>query len=656
MNKLRPYFQTPGSGEDIIGAWPGLSSALFMDISPDFAARLRQKYPGLKICVRLYEGGLSWQTTSPEDWAAQFIAVHPDYAISWTMPLGQDDHALFAAFDEWSLRFANAVRAYGIEPVGLCVGTGNFTAAPNRIRVSEAFPKICQSYNILGGQDYGWPTLQAQEGWHALRWKAWHDDIKAAFGKEMQFVPMECGITQAVIPGQPDLGWQSYADGVTDESYIAAMRWYNARLCELPYVICAYGYLYHGYGDWATFDHAKKPEVWHVIRDFDAAGEEPEPPIPPVGGSMKVYDFNGTEKDAAWLKNVWGTEVTSPVVRAGQQYFAVQVVRIGEGPCAILNNVKAADGNPMQDVLVAFHWPGAPDPPESGDEPHTTPVYGHDWAGNFVFGSTNVNGDWGGAMGTGAMVNEGGEGPHWCWIHDVQRKSDCVTGLGWRTGTNHRAPRLEWKLVTAGGEEPPNGGDEPMYKLEIVDREVITPWPSAEMVLRYPKRRPDGTDFATDTRGQARIVGVPPETYDPDLELPFEMGDYAAVKNCCDYDGTGPRVYQLMVTAYGSGEPITPVVEEAFNPKPDFRQVIYTVDWVEEEPEPPPSGDYAALLEEMADALDDMAVDLRAVADALGATGEVLNIVVTYQDGRQTVFKPSVVNSVVAAIKSIFRR
>jgi hypothetical protein len=125
-------------------------------------------------------------------------------------------------------------------------------------------------------------------------------------------------------------------------------------------------------------------------------------------------------------------------------------------------------------------------------------------------------------------------------------------------------------------------------KLDVVSRVENKPHDSAEMVLRYPKENPDGTSFSHDTRGQARIVGVDSGVYDPDLELPFELGGYAAIKNCCDYEGAGPRTYQLMVTQYGSSEPITPIVEEPFGPKPDFRQVIYTVDWVESDDEEPP--------------------------------------------------------------------
>lgn len=167
---------------------------------------------------------------------------------------------------------------------------------------------------------------------------------------------------------------------------------------------------------------------------------------------VEVFDFEGHARDEQWLRDKWGVEILYPNVVPGQRYFELRTVRIEEGPCAIVTTVYDEDPGPMEGVLMAFHCPTAPDPPESGEPPYTTPVYEHDWKPNFVFGATSEGGAWGGAMGPGAAVGEGEAGPHWLWPHHPQYLAECAIGLGWRAGTNHRAPRLYFYLVM--GEEP----------------------------------------------------------------------------------------------------------------------------------------------------------------------------------------------------------
>lgn len=169
---------------------------------------------------------------------------------------------------------------------------------------------------------------------------------------------------------------------------------------------------------------------------------------------MEIYDYEGNPRDEQWLEDEWGIEITKPPnLQSGERYFKLQVIRFEDGPCATLFKVYDEDPGPMEGILVAWRWTDAPSPPESGEPPYTTPVYPHDWYGNFVFGATNVNGDWGGAMGSDTAVPAGTPGPYQAWLHHAIYRSDLAAGLGWRAMTHHRAPRLHYYLVM--GEEPP---------------------------------------------------------------------------------------------------------------------------------------------------------------------------------------------------------
>jgi len=538
MSKLCPYFQKPGYGEDILSEWPA-PAALFMDIDADFVARLRRKFPGLKIVVRLYESeSHGWRKTAPEDWAARFAAVGPDYAISWTMFVGQDNADLFAEFDDWSVRFAVEVRKHGIEPVGLCVGTGNFTGAEDRIRVSDAFPGICQYYNVLGPQDYGWPALESQVPWHALRWTKWHDDIEEAFGKEMAFMPMECGITQAVLEGRPDVGWQTYDDGVTDESYLATMRWYNERLCQLHYAKYAFVYIFHGYGDWATFDHVNKPEVWHVMKDFDAAVEPPpeeqEPPEEPMTDKIKVVDLEYQERDLAYAESKYGVAFRRADVEPGQKVYRLVELNEKTGDSSLITKVLGEDGNPKANMYVAFYWPDAPKEPSA---------HANDWHKNFVHGPTNTNGDVGPGLGPGAYHGEGEGGPHAVWVRDPDIPSDICERLGMLAGTFHDHLDQKFRLVVHQGEEqkPPTGEKVLKFK-ERITEDHESNMLGVAIDADYA--------VANDARGDFRGPGIGGKPIHPkEWHHPITGERMALIEGCCSFNGAEneARKYTMQV-------------------------------------------------------------------------------------------------------------
>jgi len=368
---------------------------------------------------------------------------------------------------------------------------------------------------------------------------------------------------------------------MSEAEYVASLRWATERWNEDDYLGGAAIYQVGGNPDWASFETI---QIWPVLLDFPEVGQ------PTNGGDemTEIYDFEGNQKDEQWLKDVWGVTIQRASPVTGQPYFKLTKIQIDEGPCAILNNVFDANESPMEGVLVAFHWPSAPDPPESGEWPHTTPVYVHDWRPNFVFGATSASGDWGGAMGTGAMVNEGGEGPHWCWIHHPDYPSDCPRGLGWRTGTNHRGPiRLYWKLSEGGGPGPPTNGGDKTLKFK---RRWIFDNHSANMfgIAIDP-------DYATaqDARGEFRGPGI------DDLIHPMEWihpdgTKMALVEGCGNFAGDEPREYTIWVINLQTGKRLTEDRTYDFPPigAETFARIVDVFELVDvEPPTPEPSDD-----------------------------------------------------------------
>ena len=172
MNKLGPHIHKPGHGLELINPnWPCV--ALLMDVDGDFIRRIRERSPNIQIAVRKYEDGRDWRQTDPGWWAGQIhemVRSHtPDYCVSWNMPLSHDAHGDFDDFDRWSAEFADVARRYGMEPLGLCMGTGNFTGGEDRAKVSEAFPRTCKTYNVLSPHDYSWPDMREGVNWYCLR-------------------------------------------------------------------------------------------------------------------------------------------------------------------------------------------------------------------------------------------------------------------------------------------------------------------------------------------------------------------------------------------------------------------------------------------------------------------------------------------------------
>jgi hypothetical protein len=187
---------------------------------------------------------------------------------------------------------------------------------------------------------------------------------------------------------------------------------------------------------------------------------------------IKVVDLEYKETDFEYAKSKYGVAFRRAEVPPGQKVYRLIELWEKVGPASLITQVLDEDGNPMAGVDVAFYWPDAPDPPDPPTE-----VYPNDWHRNFVHGATNVNGDVGPGMGTGAYHGRGEGGPHKVWVRDPNIPSDICEKLGMLAGTFHEHLDQKFKLVTAGevigpGLTPPQGGGEVPAEVRVLAQEV----------------------------------------------------------------------------------------------------------------------------------------------------------------------------------------
>ncbi len=158
---------------------------------------------------------------------------------------------------------------------------------------------------------------------------------------------------------------------------------------------------------------------------------------------IKVMDLEYKERDFEYAKSKYGVAFRRAKVAPGHKVYRLVELWEKTGHHSLITQVLDEDGNPMANVDMAFYWPDAPDPPDPPTE-----VYPHDWDRNFVHGLTNVNGDVGPGMGTGAYHGEGEGGPHAVWVRDPNIPSDICEKLGMLAGTFHDHLDQKFRLMT----------------------------------------------------------------------------------------------------------------------------------------------------------------------------------------------------------------
>jgi len=176
---------------------------------------------------------------------------------------------------------------------------------------------------------------------------------------------------------------------------------------------------------------------------------------------IKVYDWEGHQRDLAYLTNKYGNFVIQPAAAGDDPAYKISVLREKVNTAATLV-VRVADenGGSLSGIRVAWYWPDAPGDPNAGPLGGVPPQMRPN---RCVTGLTNPNGDVGFAMGHGAFYfpSQGQIGPHATWIHGTTTRSDVILGLGMIGGTNHDHFDVEFTRSDEESEPEPEPGPGP---------------------------------------------------------------------------------------------------------------------------------------------------------------------------------------------------
>ncbi len=146
---------------------------------------------------------------------------------------------------------------------------------------------------------------------------------------------------------------------------------------------------------------------------------------------MRIFDASGDERTPAWLEEHYG----AVNVRTSTAEGAFRAVELREsiGPAVYVVNVRDEFGAPMDEEIVARHWPYR----YANYELETLPEDCREWFKTGVYGPTNANGDIGFGTGGGDYYHpeNGQQGASSLWV--LEYPSDCIEGIGTLGGTNH---------------------------------------------------------------------------------------------------------------------------------------------------------------------------------------------------------------------------
>jgi len=187
--------------------------------------------------------------------------------------------------------------------------------------------------------------------------------------------------------------------------------------------------------------------------------------------SVKVYDWEGNERDLAYLKGKYGDFVIQPAASGQKPVYEIAALRENvNAPAALIVCVTDKDGAPLEGIRIAWYWPDAPLDPDAGPLGGVLPQME---PGRCVTGVTNAGGDTGFGMGAGAYYWPGQAqiGPHATWIHGADTRSDLILGLGMVAATNHDHFDVEFARFDQEPEppEPP----EPPQPPECPTEEIL---------------------------------------------------------------------------------------------------------------------------------------------------------------------------------------
>ena len=619
MNKMGLFIQPPGAGMDLIAKYKP-AAALLMGATSQHIREARNASPQTDILVWWHEDWRHWSTTDPI-WYADHIAAgikdcKPDAVAFWNENLSHDHHHLFADYDARQAAYIDRMQGYhGIPVGGFAMAEGNFTKdGPNLV---ECFPKSLARLQYIFIHEYWFPRIRSEgmEGFHCLRWPEWMKWLDKAGLDHILFYVTECGLTSLINEAGGDEGWLGHVAkdyGVTDEAYFDDLAYYHARCCQESRIKAVIPFLAVSYaGEWETFRLTRNPALLDRIMALDAPGPspvpQPPPPVPPPEPpeetmTIQVIDENkqvlSPEAAAAYMAR-YGIKYREPTgLKDGDWYW--KLIKLEWKPTAAwIFTVLDENGNPVANQQTAWGWYKMTDADDiKGDH------YATDWYKRADLGPTNANGHCGPAMSKDWYHDEYEPGPGYAWIRDPNRPSTVVEDIGMLGGTAHFTLIGTWQLKQYVGDG--NGGD---GDLVFVER-IVTPHVSAMLGIAVP------TDYAVehDLRGDFRGPGVDETIHPTEWDHP-DGTRMALVEGCANFDGDEAREFTMQAIDIGSGEKLTDVIPDIFEPLGAPRKRIVHV-FAVGGPEPPTP---PLELKEAVNRLRELISELQAITDYLAS-------------------------------------
>jgi hypothetical protein len=242
-------------------------------------------------------------------------------------------------YDEFQVAFAEPIKQAGFEPVAMNFGTGNMLGED----FLNYFPGTLETYTYLGFHEYDWPDMwrlhrenieqKGEEGmWLTLRYRRIMREVRPVYGDQHKVLITECGMTQGVHPGRPDVGPWHESHPISEDQYWQSLVWYNGELLKDDYVLAAMLFVAGAVWPWESFEH-----LGGVVDRLEAF-QELDPPtledkLLATAAAEQVIEFNPR---AALQKEIFahGFVPNSPefeVEHDGVHYVAQRAEHMGSG-------------------------------------------------------------------------------------------------------------------------------------------------------------------------------------------------------------------------------------------------------------------------------------------------------------------------------------
>ena len=263
-----------------------------MDLDPSWVQRMRAASPESLLVGRAHVGHQDRYKTDPGGLIAEMLERYAP-AVPWLnvievtneVPHTHMSATDRAAFDAFQVAFAEAAwtRWPDIQ-IGLFqVPTGNLAWAGEPTLLdfprSLALPKD-KVYICL--HEYSWYTWDWEAPARCLRYRRLMDGLTG-----YQVLITECGLTQAVLAGKPDVGWRS---GIPREVFIDGAVWYDNELKQDDYVVGAAMFTCGTSYGWDSFECTAEWEE-AVRRSAEKQPEFERPIRVLLGGQVHVMEL-----------------------------------------------------------------------------------------------------------------------------------------------------------------------------------------------------------------------------------------------------------------------------------------------------------------------------------------------------------------------------